>query len=245
MQLANVLVHHKYVMALPVDWWIHPDTRLHTACTVQCLSREKIAGKVYINCHFLEPDDMREQGITMQLPVDRYFAVQNWNVRRYLDLQFNRPQTLHDIGLSKYAMATVAASLLSAWSTVLPDSTVRSDYVQHVAEEPAAPLTGPFDNDAMNHIWSCQVTTEAGQKLPELEYDLLADIDTLEPDPPNYQIALKHPRLRPFWINESLQEMDGLFEKGCFRKHKLADLRSRDPEVKMCDLAFTATSSGM
>eukprot|EP00961_Rhodomonas_salina_P291319 3931900-Rhodomonas_salina.1 len=55
-------------------------------------------------------------------------------------------------------------------------------------------------------------------------YEELADIDMLEPDPPNCQAAMKNVCLRPFWMQSENKEMDGLNAKGCFKKWKHSDL---------------------
>eukprot|EP00961_Rhodomonas_salina_P019211 258684-Rhodomonas_salina.1 len=42
LQLAKALVHHEYVLTLPADWWIHPDTQRPTACSVRAVQYEKL-----------------------------------------------------------------------------------------------------------------------------------------------------------------------------------------------------------
>eukprot|EP00961_Rhodomonas_salina_P079142 1063984-Rhodomonas_salina.1 len=59
-------------------------------------------------------------------------------------------------------------------------------------------------------------------------YEELADIDMLEPDPPNRQAAMKNVCLRPFWMQSKNKEMDGLNAKACFKKWKHSDLEPND-----------------
>ena len=228
--LANVLVHHKYVMELPQDWWVHPRTGEQTKCTIQCFARQKIKGKIYVNCHFLAPAEARDEGLVMQLPVDGYFKVQQWHVRRYLNITFHRPRTLQDIGITAEATEIVANAVMQAWANTKPDQIQRPPADGQQTGVRRRRRRGPFDNDEMNQVWAmeCQNGMDPEENQLDLAYDLLADIDALEPDPATFQQAVKHSRLRPFWLDESVQEMQGLFQKGCFRKHRTAEMSEED-----------------
>mmetsp|Transcript_62304 Transcript_62304/g.129298 ORF Transcript_62304/g.129298 Transcript_62304/m.129298 type:complete len:214 (-) Transcript_62304:258-899(-) len=48
--------------------------------------------------------------------------------------------------------------------------------------------------------------------------DGLEDIDLLEPDPKTHRKAMQHPRLAPFWLEAAVEEMEGLWRRGCFKK---------------------------
>ena len=66
----------------------------------------------------------------------------------------------------------------------------------------------------MNEIW--QVLASQMQD----SYEMLADIDMLEPDPGNSKAAMWHPSLAPFWIQSEEKEMGGLWKRDCFKRWK-------------------------
>eukprot|EP00961_Rhodomonas_salina_P292914 3933319-Rhodomonas_salina.1 len=81
-------------MRLPSDWWTHPDTDAPTACNVQLVKKKTDkTKKTYVWARFLDPADMRDEGVELQFPISRYFDVQEWTVRGYLRLAFNNPVT--------------------------------------------------------------------------------------------------------------------------------------------------------
>eukprot|EP00961_Rhodomonas_salina_P119996 1614724-Rhodomonas_salina.1 len=51
------------------------------------------------------------------------------------------------------------------------------------------------------------------------EEDGVQDIGLLEPDPKHYCKALQHQWLAPLWEESDEEEMEGLFRRGCFKKH--------------------------
>ena len=51
-----------------------------------------------------------------------------------------------------------------------------------------------------------------------LDHETLAATDVLEPDPPNFQTAIKNERLKPFWYKGSDKEMSGLWDRGCLKR---------------------------
>eukprot|EP00961_Rhodomonas_salina_P161157 2169570-Rhodomonas_salina.2 len=57
-------------------------------------------------------------------------------------------------------------------------------------------------------------------------YDLLADVDILEPNPADRRAA--NPRLLPFWMASEEKEMAGLWARGCFKRWKRSDLLKSD-----------------
>ena len=73
----------------------------------------------------------------------------------------------------------------------------------------AAIPIGPFLDDDANEVWSHRTL---------LAHEELAATDVLEPDPPNFQTALKNERLRPFWLKGMGKEMTGLWDRGCLKK---------------------------
>eukprot|EP00961_Rhodomonas_salina_P028773 388083-Rhodomonas_salina.1 len=105
LQLAKALVHHEYVLTLPADWWIHPDTQQPTACSVRAVQYEKLKGRIYLRCHFLDPVDMRQEGMQLQLPMSHYAPIEQWNIRRYFNIAYASAHTLADVGISSAATA--------------------------------------------------------------------------------------------------------------------------------------------
>lgn len=202
-------------MQLLQDWWVHPDTQLHTACSVRVVQYEKLKGRVYLQCHFLDPVDMRQEGMQLQLPISHYAPIEQWNVWRLLNICFANPCTRADVGISSTAMATVSAALTKAWAGLLPassswaKSTPALPWDQRSTHEPSSVVPGPFDNDTDNIAWAAEVATDA-----RVDYNTLAYIDALEPDPATIQKAFKHPHLKPFWKQEVNEEVDGLMKKG-------------------------------
>eukprot|EP00961_Rhodomonas_salina_P128265 1728295-Rhodomonas_salina.1 len=122
LQLAKALVHHEYVLTLPTDWWIHPDTQRPTACTVRAVQYEKLEGIVYLRCHFLDPVDMRQEGMQLQLPMSHYAPIEQWNIRQYFNVAFATAHTLADVGISSTETAAVSAALTKAWAQLLPSA---------------------------------------------------------------------------------------------------------------------------
>eukprot|EP00961_Rhodomonas_salina_P255935 3458770-Rhodomonas_salina.1 len=59
-------------------------------------------------------------------------------------------------------------------------------------------------------------------------YETLADIDMLEPNPANRNEAMRNVRLKPFWIDSEHKEMDRLWKRGCFTQWKRSDLLRND-----------------
>eukprot|EP00961_Rhodomonas_salina_P149199 2008104-Rhodomonas_salina.1 len=165
LQLAKALVHHEYVLQLPQDWWVHPDTGQLTACTVRAVQYEKMKGQIYLRCHFIDPVDMRHEGMQLQLPLSHDAQIEQWNIRRLIS--FNRPQTLADIGVSTTATVTVSAALAKAWASLLPSppSLIKSSPAsltdRRSTHEPSQVVPGPFDNDADNMAWATEVAMDS------------------------------------------------------------------------------------
>eukprot|EP00961_Rhodomonas_salina_P250236 3382649-Rhodomonas_salina.1 len=81
---------------------------------------------------------------------------------------------------------------------------------------------GPFQNILQNEVWR-----ELASQMMD-NYEQLADIDTLEPNPAHHKEAMQNPRLKPFWIESEQMEMDGLWRRGCFKRWKRKDLLPTD-----------------
>ena len=81
----------------------------------------------------------------------------------------------------------------------------------------------PFTDADMNEIWTARAMSTTTTEQQEL-----ADIDVLEPDPPNRRVAMSHHRFRPLWLAAEAVEWKGLWERGCFKKWKQSDLLLND-----------------
>eukprot|EP00961_Rhodomonas_salina_P083135 1116895-Rhodomonas_salina.3 len=79
-------------------------------------------------------------------------------------------------------------------------------------------MDGPFHYSDCNEIWR----VFASQMIKG--YEELADVDMLEPDPPNSSAAMQNVRLLPFWMQSENKERDRLNSKGCFKPWKRQDL---------------------
>mmetsp|Transcript_30551 Transcript_30551/g.63129 ORF Transcript_30551/g.63129 Transcript_30551/m.63129 type:complete len:92 (-) Transcript_30551:91-366(-) len=86
------------ILQLPRDWWIDPNTGQYTPCTVLATECKKIAGNMYLDCQIIKPDNARREGQILQLPVGKARNKHPLNARRLLDLRFNNPRTLGDLG---------------------------------------------------------------------------------------------------------------------------------------------------
>eukprot|EP00961_Rhodomonas_salina_P010211 137349-Rhodomonas_salina.1 len=56
------------------------------------------------------------------------------------------------------------------------------------------------------------------------DWEALADLDSLEPDPSNRKQAMPNEGLSPFWLGAEKKEMDGLWNRGCFERIKQSEL---------------------
>eukprot|EP00961_Rhodomonas_salina_P250293 3383673-Rhodomonas_salina.1 len=220
MKLERAMVEHKVILELPATWWINPNTGKYQKCTalpVLAYSEKKFT---YLNAEILDPPGLREV-TELQLPV----STGKWNLRSLLDINFRFPKTLRDVGLSARTKALAAA--IRHWSNVggvlHPTSTPRAD-----ADTPTRSVhvwrddftSGPFDDPANNALWCSRVLAGA------TDADYLSTIDALEPDPKSHRQAMKHPRLKPFWLKAEDGEMSGLWDSGCLRKVRRSDLTS-------------------
>eukprot|EP00961_Rhodomonas_salina_P269422 3640192-Rhodomonas_salina.1 len=140
---------------------------------------------------------------------------------KLLKINLGNPRILSDIGLSHSKSQTVTQTLLNLWCCVPVTAQVDTNTIEAEDFESgetdsggsffAPTMDGPFDDTNHNEIW--RVFT-----LQMIEgYKELADVDMLEPDPPNRSAAMRNVRLRPFWMQSENKEMNGLNTTGCFR----------------------------
>mmetsp|Transcript_30756 Transcript_30756/g.63612 ORF Transcript_30756/g.63612 Transcript_30756/m.63612 type:complete len:374 (+) Transcript_30756:605-1726(+) len=115
-QLSRALAHHKMLLHLPADWWHNPVTCKPTACTVMVDRCVKIGERgFHLDCTILKPDLAHMQGQQLQFPVGNVKGKTPWNVRRLLDLCYNNPHTLSDLGLTSLPWDDGVSSLAAAW----------------------------------------------------------------------------------------------------------------------------------
>ena len=55
-----------------------------------------------------------------------------------------------------------------------------------------------------------------------------SEIDLLEGDPVHRGVAMRNPRLKPFWLKAEGGEWQGLWEMGVFKKWKRSDFLPND-----------------
>lgn len=193
--------------------------------------------KQYIDCTVLESADCRCD--TVMLPISKPVLTQKqiaadlsedyvWWMLKLLKIYFGNPLILSDIGLSFSKLQAVTQTLLNLWCCVPVTARVDSNEIETEDFESgetdsggcslAPTMDGSFNVADHNEVW----LVLASQMIEG--YEELADIDMLEPDPPNRPAAMRKVRLSPFWMQSENKEMDGLNTKGCFKKWKRQDL---------------------
>eukprot|EP00961_Rhodomonas_salina_P071125 955097-Rhodomonas_salina.1 len=105
----------------PGDWRVRQDGFVMAR---RCTSSKD---KFYLDCQVMEP--VSHTGRTIQLPVSKPKLTKKqieqgleetyqWSVRGLLDMVFQEPQTLEDIGLSMTTVETVNQTILNLWCGV-------------------------------------------------------------------------------------------------------------------------------
>ena len=221
-RIATALIHNKVLLHVPATWWIHPDTGKHCACTVLPIKTYNENKVTYLDAEILAPHDLAER-TELKLPVTKG----QYNVRDLLNLNFDYPATLQDLGINGRSRALAVAvqhwSAYGGWADPDPPTTRHL----HAYTTPRARTehewrddltSGPFEDPADNLIWCGRsLATDGG-------YDYLSSVDVLEPDPKSHRQAMKHPRLKPFWEGAETLEMDGLWARGCLRRIRKSEL---------------------
>ena len=98
---------------------------------------------------------------------------------------FNKPTTLHDLGLTQSAVDKVQQTILNINSeaAVTPDGSPPTFEQEEVQK---APTTGQFKDKHKNEVWRVLAS-----QIQE-GYEQLADLDMLEADPTNRKQAMKN-----------------------------------------------------
>jgi hypothetical protein len=190
--LVRALAHHGLVMDLPADWWIDPTTGLTTATKVRAKESYSRKGYHYLEVEILEPQHALDLKMVIEISASKR-GIYDYHLRRLLDMLYDVPGTLRDLGLANYRQpevkraSTSAAAALAAWAECAPpqqDVPLPSAASRTIS--PSGPAVGPFADNEANEVW-------AGRVL--VDHDMLAQTDVLEADPPNFQTAIKTPRL--------------------------------------------------
>jgi hypothetical protein len=110
-QLARVLAHHRFVISMPAEWW--PDDMPSPQGGV--LMAKKANGQKrgqkrddFLDFIVMEPSQHR--GKILQLHVSQpqgWRTSYPWTLRKLVDLKFNEPETLEDMGLTMTAVEQV------------------------------------------------------------------------------------------------------------------------------------------
>ena len=222
-RLSRILVLHKIPLQVPASWWIHPDTGQYSACTIIPTKRYNESKRTYLDGSIVAPTSLSTP-TELKLPV----TGGSYNVRDLLDINFNFPSTLRDLGVGGHSRAL--AAVLTHWQTLggtAPETPLGMNFRRGDAHAHPPPTrhewrddfsTGPFEDPADNLTW-CQRALAGGA-----DHDHLATIDVLEPDPKSHRQAMKHPRLKPFWESAENLEMDGLWTRGCLKRVRKSTL---------------------
>jgi len=70
-----------------------------TTCSVMATDCKKVAGHYYLDFQLVTPDSALREGQILQIPVGTTRGKSPFNLRRLLNICFNNPRTLVDLGL--------------------------------------------------------------------------------------------------------------------------------------------------
>ena len=253
-QLANALAYHQFKFELPPDYWNNRETGQTEAATVIIQRAQRISKYQFVWGTIVEPKEAAGEEIQLPISPGPKNFYEKWHLRQALDLKFNQPRTLEDLGLpqSDSSKREVAASalaaqvelaqksgtskvrrvnvgsksnLIQAMLTVLSAS-VLADLEDEPGWEDWDPTQDPDNPLLPQHLrraWAAQVAGASEAQVKDLARD-----DMLEPDPPNREQAMKHPRFAPFWKGGEKEEWNGLWSRNCFKKWNVKDLKDND-----------------
>ena len=161
------------------------------------------------------------------------------SVRDILVTMHPTAQTLKDIGITKESKAFLTQANVKAWSAwaeLKKEFASGSHWSDWQTERNSAKfnrdLTSEGDSGAelsadaeemFQVMQSLEKEQEQEQAKAAEEVDL-DFIDQFEPDPAHYAQAHANKKLSTQWTIEEGIEMQGLFDRGCLRKIKRADL---------------------
>eukprot|EP00961_Rhodomonas_salina_P049313 662252-Rhodomonas_salina.1 len=119
------------------------------------------------------------------------------------------PHTLADIGITAAAAQRARSALAVIWehadaqpfcapitTTLKPSGDVQpgsTPQLRPSVDSMQAP--GSFTDNQLNCVWAAFC-----DRNPRTDWNALADIDCLEPDPKHCNTAMHNSRLKPFWL---------------------------------------------
>ena len=120
--LARALAHHKFALQLPKDWWQDETDGRYKATTLMSKvahsQKYKTGRQHFLEMEILEPKEARERGALMLFPISELNGQYKFNVRAALDMVYNEPKTLADIGINEISQRVLTSKLLSMWLDV-------------------------------------------------------------------------------------------------------------------------------
>lgn len=156
--------------------------------------------------------------------------VNDLHLRDALDVVYNFPKTLRDIGISKDNREVTNRALLAVWTEIggnLEKPLFSAS--AHISVTPTRPQASDkidrrlFEDPELNLKWVLIANRTSLQLIEEL-----SKLDALEPDQKTRAQAMKHTQFREFWLQAEKDEWDGLWKRGCFKKWKHSNLRPND-----------------
>ena len=237
--LAQALVHHKFVFTLPKRVRNDPED-----LQVMVTKANSIKGFWYVECDIISPKHLRESA-PIQLPVVRGNTPSTDhkdNVRDLFNNIFNSPVTLADIGISEQRKELAMQAIAQVWTTGICSLSVtqtpeviklRQQGEEQQALERARERVERAVKDLKNKIASeneevRQIYKQITPTFDPEDDGIWSEIDLLEGDPVHRGVAMRNPRLKPFWLKAEGGEWQGLWEKGVFKKWKRSDLLPND-----------------
>ena len=203
-----------------------------------------IKGFWYVECDIISPKHLRESAL-IQLPVVRGNTPSTDhkdNVRDLFSNIFNSPATLADIGISEQRKELAMQAIAQVWTTGICSLSVtqtpeviklRQQGEEQQALERARERVERAVKDLKNKIASeneevRQIYKQITPTFDPEDDGIWSEIDLLEGDPVHRGVAMRNPRLKPFWLKAEGGEWQGLWEKGVFKKWKRSDLLPND-----------------
>jgi len=119
-QLGRALLHHQYMLELPVGYFQHPNTaNTSQAVTVVANATSKIKGFVYLLADIIGPATLLQDNLAeLHVPIrsgNTPRTEHSYTIRNHLNAVFAHPQTLAHIRISKQAHLTHLEALHTAW----------------------------------------------------------------------------------------------------------------------------------
>ena len=237
--LAQALVHHKFVFTLPKRVRNDPED-----LQVMVTKANSIKGFWYVECDIISPKHLRESAL-IQLPVVRGNTPSTDhkdNVRDLFSNIFNSPATLADIGISEQRKELAMQAIAQVWTTGICSLSVtqtpeviklrqqgeEQQALERARERVERAVKGLKDKIASENEEVRQIYTQITPTFDPEDDGIWSEIDLLEGDPVHRGVAMRNPRLKPFWLKAEGGEWQGLWEKGVFKKWKRSDLLPND-----------------